>query len=129
VKLDLSFGGVRMEQARTVSGRTITLHATFTQFSLPPVRDALIVGKRALIGPKALFRSLEVLLKGQFELIPVEHPTVEAIIVRKSDLRKLTKDRLVPILLEEAGKIMDETDCLRVEIGISVSVTREVREG
>ena len=119
-----------MEQAGTTykGGRTITLHATFTQFSLPPVRDALIVGKRAPIGPKALFRSLEVLMKGQFELIPVEHPTIEAVIVRKSDLRKLPRDKFIPMLLEEAGAIMDETDCLRVEVEISVSVTREVRE-
>jgi len=92
------------------------------------VRDALIVGKRAPIGPKALFKSLEVLVKGQFELIPVDHPVVEAVIVRKSDLRKFPTERFIPILLEEAGSIMDESDCLRVEVDISVSVTREVRE-
>ncbi|RKY57854.1 MAG: hypothetical protein DRP95_06535 [Candidatus Latescibacterota bacterium] len=119
-----------MEQLKTVStgGKTITLRATFSQFNLPPVRDALVVGKRAPIGPKALFQSLEVLLKGQFELIPVDHPVIEAVIVRKSDLRKLPAERFIPVLLEEAGAIMDESDCLRVEVDISVSVTLEVRE-
>ncbi|HID11083.1 MAG TPA: hypothetical protein EYP17_07260 [Candidatus Latescibacteria bacterium] len=115
-------------KAIPTGGRTIRLQATFSQFSLPPVRDALIVGKRAPIGPKALFKSLEVLVKGQFELIPVDHPVVEAVIVRKSDLRKFPTERFIPILLEEAGSIMDESDCLRVEVDISVSVTREVRE-
>lgn len=108
------------------SKRRITISTTFTQFSLPPVRDALIVGKKAPIGSRALYHSLEVLLKGQFELIVVEHPIIEALIVRKSDLRKLSRERLLSLLIEEAEKIMDETDCLRVDVTIEVSVTREI---
>lgn len=106
--------------------KRVTVSTTFTQFSLPPVRDALIVGRKSPIGSQALYNSLEVLLKGQFKLISVEHPIIEALIVRRSDLRKVPQEKFVPLLIETAEKIMDETDCLRVDVNIEVSVTKEI---
>jgi len=113
-------------EKRISTARTVTLHATFSHFALPPVRDALIVGRKAAIGPHALHESLEVLMPEQFELIHVDHPTIEAVLVRRSDLRKFPKEKFVPLLLEMAEGIMDETDCLRVDISVEVSMVREV---
>lgn len=107
-------------------GTKVTIHTKFTQFSLPPVRDALIVGKKTPIGPRALYRSIETMSPREYELIEVDHSFIEAIIVRSSDLRKLPAEKLVPLLIETAERVMDETDCLRVDIEIEVWRTQEV---
>jgi len=103
-----------------------TIHTKFSQFSLPPVRDALIVGKKTPIGPRALYQSIETMSPKQYELIEVNHSSIEAVIVRCSDLRKLPQEKLIRLLIETAERIMDETDCLRVDIEIEVWRTQEV---
>jgi len=115
------------KQAQAEVSKSIRVHTIFSQFRLPPVRDALIVGKKAPIGPNALHRSLEVLMPGQFKLLSVNHPTIEAVIVRFSDLRKIPEDKFIPLLIESAEAIMDESDCLRVDVEVEFSVTQEVK--
>jgi hypothetical protein len=59
---------------------------------------------------------------GMFQLVEVEHPIIEAILVRKSDLRKLPEKELVSHLLHQAEQIMDETDSIHVRISVEVIV-------
>ncbi len=103
--------------------KSINLNLRFSQFNLPPVKDALVVGKMAPIGPKTLFKSLDVLSHNTFKLIPVKHPIIEAVIVKKSDLRKVDKEKYISAILEEASRIMDKTDCLRIDVSLEVVIS------
>lgn len=108
---------------------TADLTMTFSRFALPPIHDALVIGKRARIGANSIARSLQEMTPGMFKLCRVEHPIVEAVLVRESDLRKIPEKKLIPRILAHAERIMDETDSLHVEIRIEVTCKEKIELG
>ena len=114
-----------IETGGTVSPRA-SLRMTFSRFCLPPVQDALVIGKRAAVGSNAVARALEEITPGMFKLIRLEHPIIESILVRRSDLRKIAEERLIPIIVRNAEKIMDETDSLHLTLEITITVEEEI---
>lgn len=105
--------------------RKATISMSFHQFQLPPIRDALVIGRRAPVGANGVARAFHEMVPGTFRLIQVEHPTIEAILVRESALRKLPEKELVPRILSHAERIMDEEDALHVSVDIEVLVEEE----
>ena len=103
----------------------INFSMRFSEFQLPPVQNALIIGKRAPVGTNAIFHALEEMTPGMFKLIQIDHPVIEGIIVRKSDLRKMPEKQLISRMLSYAEQIMDETDTLHVKINIEVIAQEE----
>jgi len=109
--------------------RKINLQLRFTQYHLPPLDSALIIGKRAPVGINGISRAFQELSPAMFQLIPVEHPVAEAVLVRVSDLRKLPQQALIGRLLQFADQMMDETDTLHVALKFEVIVEEEDIEG
>ncbi|HSF32372.1 MAG TPA: hypothetical protein VLK82_18115 [Candidatus Tectomicrobia bacterium] len=109
--------------------RRISLQLRFTQYHLPPLDSALIIGKRAAIGANGISRAFQELSPQTFQLIPVDHPVVEAVLVRGSDLRKISQQALLNRLLRVAAQIMDDTDTLHVTVKYEVIVEEEDMEG
>jgi hypothetical protein len=101
----------------------IDLNFRLSRFRLPPVESALAVGRRALIGSHAMAKALEEMLPGAFCKIDVEHPVVEAIILRKVHLARVPQDQLVPLLLRHAERFMVDSDTLHFDIALEVSVS------
>ena len=109
--------------------RRIDLQLRFTQYHLPPLDSALIIGKRAPVGANGISRAFQELSPATFRLIPVEHPVAEAVLVRASDLRKMSQEALISRLLRIADQIMDEADTLHVALTFEVIVDEEDIEG
>jgi len=105
-----------------LSSRRVNLELRFTQYHLPPLDDALIIGKRAAIGANSISRAFEELAPGTFRLIPVDHHVAEAVLVRASDLRKLPELELVRRLLQQADQIMDAADTLHVKLHFEIII-------
>ncbi|MEQ9318295.1 MAG: hypothetical protein RIF41_04015 [Polyangiaceae bacterium] len=104
----------------------IELSLRMQRFHLPPVESALVIGRRAGIGPKAMSKALTEMVPGAFTLIEVDHPVAEAVIVRNTHLRTVPADRLVAILLARAEPIMDESDMLHVRLDVVVKAIEEL---
>lgn len=104
------------------SSRRVNLELRFTQYHLPPLDDALIIGKRATVGANSISRAFEELTPGTFRLIPVDHHVVEAILIRVLDLRKLPESELVRRLLQQADQIMDTADTLHVKLNFEIII-------
>lgn len=102
----------------------INMH--FSEFEMPPMQDILIVGKRAPIGPEAARRMVDVLSPEQYDIIKIEHAYIEAIVVRKSLLNMLSKDKLIPIIMEEGGKIANESIIVKAQVNIILHVSKSV---
>ncbi len=98
----------------------------FSRFSIPPIVSALVLGKKANIGLNAMTKAIDEMSPDTFKSIKVDHQTIEGIIIRESDLRKVPEKELIPLILKHAEKIMDERDSLHVVIDISVIVVEEV---
>jgi hypothetical protein len=115
----------RLEKADVPPSRKIKLELRLTQYYLPPLDNALIIGRRAAIGANSVSRAFEELSPGTFRLIPVDHHVAEAVLVRASDLRKLPEAELVRLLLSQADQIMDQTDTLHVKLHFEIIIGQE----
>lgn len=115
------------DSVREEQGRTAELHIKLRRFHLPPVASALVIGRRAGIGPKAMAKALDEMAPEAFEFIEVEHPVAEALLIRRSHLRTLSRERLTTLLLNHAEPIMDETDMIHVDLDVVLRATEEIR--
>lgn len=104
----------------------IRLTMEISRFRLPPVESALVIGRRASIGPKAMEKALSEMMPGVFETIAVEHPVIEAILLRSVHLRRLSAAKLVPVIVRKCENLMDDTDMLHFELDIRVRTTEEI---
>lgn len=106
--------------------KKVEINMRFSEFEVPPMQDVLIVGKRAPIGPEAAKRMVDILSPEQYEIVRIEHECVEAIVVRKSLLNMLSKDKLISIIMEEGGKIANESMIIRAQINIILNVSKSI---
>lgn len=98
----------------------------FSEFDMPPMQDVLIVGKRAPIGPEAARRMVDILSPDQYEILKIDHTFVEALVVRKSLLNMLPKDKLIGIIMEEGGKVANESMIIKAQINITLHVSKSI---
>lgn len=108
------------------STKKAEINMRFSEFEMPPMQDVLIVGKRAPIGPEAARRMVDILSPDQYEIIRVEHEYVEAIVVRRSILNMLSKDKLVPIIMAEGGRIANESMIIKAQVNITLNVSKSI---
>lgn len=118
-----------LAEGRDASGtRQVKLTLRLRDFDLPPIRDAVVIGRRAPIGPHGLFESLDRMVPDGYELIPVDgHPVVEAAIIRKRCFRLLDRERLLALLIRNAEPLMHESAIIQIELDGEVSVQVEYK--
>lgn len=97
-----------------------------SEFEMPPMQDVLIVGRRAPIGPEAARRMADILSPDQYDILKIDHPIIEALVVRKALLNMLPKDKLVDLILEEGGKIAMESTIVKAQVNIVIQVSKSI---
>ncbi|NPV81120.1 MAG: hypothetical protein HPY52_12760 [Firmicutes bacterium] len=97
-----------------------------SEFEIPPMQDALLVGKKAPIGPEAVRRMVDALSPEQYEIIRIEHQVFEAAVLKRSLLKLLPEEKLLPILLEECERVADEQAVVKAQVNIVIQVNRAV---
>jgi len=107
--------------------RAVDLRLRFQEFRLPPVQGALVIGRRAPVGPRAMAEALESMLPGVYHLVSVDHPTIEGVVVRRDDLRRVPEPVLIGHLVREADSLMNEHETLHCSLEIEVSSSFHVK--
>lgn len=102
------------------------IQMNLTEFEMPPMQDVVIVGRNAPIGPEALKRMVDVLSPDQYKIIKVDHPVIEAIVVRNALMNMIPEDKLCEFILEEGGKIVDETTIIKAHVNITVHISKSI---
>ena len=113
-------------ESRIEGTRKAEINMRFSEFEMPPMQDVLIVGKMAPIGPEAARRMVDILSPDQYEIVKVEHNCVEAIVVRRSLLNMIPKEKLISIIMEEGGKIANESMIIKAQINITLNVSKSI---
>lgn len=105
-------------------GRTqkVVLEMGLSTFEIPPAGEALVLGKRSAIGPKAAKRMLDNAAPEEFELIQPEDDVIGGILVKKYLFLRANKESLINAIVEETKAIMNERDmiCLKCEVTVGV---------
>jgi len=97
-----------------------------SEFEIPPMQDVLLVGKRAPIGPEAIRRMVSALSPDQYEVIQLDHDIFEAVVLKKSLVKLLPKEKLLPVILEEGARIATEKTVVKAQVNIEIQVSRVV---
>lgn len=97
-----------------------------SEFEIPPMQDVLIVGKRAPIGPEAARKMVDILSPEQYEIIKIEHPVIEAIVIRKSLLSMISREKLLALIIEEGGKVANESTIIKAQLSIVLQISKSI---
>lgn len=97
-----------------------------SEFEMPPMQDALVVGKNAPIGPEATRRMVDILSPDQYEIIKIEHDVIEAIVIRRSLLNMVSREKLIPLIIEEGGKLANLNTIIKAQVNIIVQVSKSI---
>lgn len=91
-------------------------------FSMPPVRDALVLGKDSPIGCEAMRRALSILQPWTYEHIELapHDDVVSDILVRTSVLKKIPHEKLVQLILKRFKPVMSSDECLHLDITVEL---------
>ncbi|MFP4556135.1 MAG: hypothetical protein ACLFNU_04620 [Bacteroidales bacterium] len=89
--------------------------------SLPPFEDILVLAHRCPQGKIGVSKCLSLLSPDDFEMIPVEHHTVEAIIVNKKILKKMPASKVISTLQSTVFPMVTEGELLKVDFKFSVT--------
>jgi hypothetical protein len=108
------------------NSRKAKLFFKISEFEVPPMQDLLVIGKKAPVGPEAARRMAEAVSPDQFTILRIDHPKVEAVLIKKSLIEQLDQEVLLQTILEEADHLLDDTMVLRSELRVSLTVEREV---
>lgn len=107
-------------------GVRVDMTIRISRFNLPPVQSALVVGKRAGIGSRAIGKALDEMMPKQFERFDVEHPLIEAVLVRSAHLRRVPSDKLIPVIVRHAESVMADVDMLHFDIAIELLINERI---
>ncbi|MCG8542380.1 MAG: hypothetical protein MJA82_20965 [Clostridia bacterium] len=102
------------------------IQMSLSEFEIPPMQDALIIGKNSPIGPEATRRMVDILSPNQYEIVKVDHPIIEALVIRKLLMDMIPKDKLIHIILNEGEKVANETTIIKAQLNIVVHVSKSV---
>lgn len=103
-----------------------TLTARVTEYQIPPFRDALVLGREASIGCRAVRRALSLLVKTPFAHIELDDPVIADILIREDLLRRMSQERVIAFAIEHIKPLMGITEVLQVELDIEVTVITAV---
>ena len=107
--------------------QTLTVRIQLNEFVIPPVTDALVIGRKAPIGSEALQKALSLLHVSPFEQIDFpDDDTVEVLLVRRSVLRKVPHDRLVALVLRRVKPYMTNDEVVHLKISVEVDLEEQL---
>ena len=89
---------------------------------IPPIKDGILIGKSAPIGPEAMLRMLKLVGNDRFVHIPIKDDIIADIIIRESVLRKLKEDKLKEFIMNRVKPLMSESELLMLNMDIEVVV-------
>jgi len=112
---------------RPIPTRTHSLKAKLRLFSMPPISDALVLGRKSPIGCVAIRRAVALLVADPFVHMEIpDDDIVSDILVRESILRRLPEALLRKFILSEVRPLMSDTEIVHLEIEAEVSLEKNL---
>ena len=114
-----------MEQQSTDSS-LIFAKLRAQEFMVPPIRDCLVIGKKAPVGFTALKKALALLHGAPFERLQPEDDAISDILVRAGVLRKIPAERPIALVLKRVKPLMSDDEVIHLDIEVEVVMEEQV---
>lgn len=103
------------------SGKKYLVKLTFEEIKLPPFQEILILGTNCTQGKIGISKSCDLLLPNEFEMIELKEGNVEAVLINKKILVKISAEKVLKILREKVFPFVSEGELVKVDFRVSVS--------
>jgi len=112
--------------ANVTGNRKAEIIMRLSEFEVPPMQDVLIVGRQAPIGPEAARRMADILSPEQYDIVKLDHETIEALVIRKNLFNFIPKEKLISLILEEGSKVANESLIIKAQLSLVLQVSKSV---
>jgi hypothetical protein len=93
----------------------------FEAINLPPVTDILVLGRKLPQGKFGVLHSFQLISPDVFEMIETnDDPNVEAIIINKGILKKISRNQVLKILSASVFPYVAKGESVRVNFNIHI---------
>ena len=89
---------------------------------IPPIKDGLVIGKKAAIGADAMLRTLSIMTHEDFERLHLDDDLIEDVIIKTSVLRKTGRNRLIKFIMNNLKPVMTPTELLMMDIYVELII-------
>ena len=100
---------------------TVFVSLSFKEISLPPFRDILILARKCPHGIRGLSQCMNALAPDDFDLIELEDPLVEAILVSKRILKRLPAEKIVEVLQQKVFPYITKGETVKVDFKVTLT--------
>ncbi len=100
--------------------RNYSVPLSFEGISLPPIQDILILTRKCPQGINAVSKCFELMSPENFEMVPVEHQIVEAILVNKRILQRMPVKTIIDILQERVFPYIVAGESVKVDFPVKI---------
>lgn len=107
-------------------GSSIFVKLRAREFMVPPIRDCLVIGKKAPIGFVALKKALSLLHGAPFERLQHQTDAISDILVRASILRKIPREKLIRLVVERVEPLMADDELVHLDIEVEVVLEEQL---
>ena len=103
------------------SGKKYLVKLTFEEIKLPPFQEILILGTNCTQGKIGISKSCDLLLPNEFEMVELKEGNVEAVLINKKILVKMSVEKVLKILREKVFPFVSDGELVKVDFRVSVS--------
>jgi len=104
----------------------VSVRFSVQEFETPPVRDALVLGKRSPVGSMALRKALAFLQTAPFVHIELDDDTIADIVAREAIVRIIGREKFIALVLSRVKPLMTDLDILHMDIEAKLHLEAEV---
>ncbi|HBF39086.1 MAG TPA: hypothetical protein DDW50_17430 [Firmicutes bacterium] len=122
----MSSSGDQSPYTNPKSKHKIQLDIRFSKLDIPSLYNFFLIGKKAPINSETIHPFVNAIFPEQYELIYLEHPIFEALIIKKLLLKQIPLEKLLPIILEEGEQIATEEIVINAQMDVCIQVNREI---
>jgi len=98
----------------------LSISINFEEIKLPPFQDILILTRKCQHGKIGITKSYNLLAPNEFELVELEDPTVEAILINKKIIKRLPAQEIIKILKDKVFPYLTTTEIVKVDFEVVV---------
>lgn len=102
-----------------------SVNLSFEEIKLPAFQDILVLAKNSPHGVIGISKSFELLAPNDFEFIKIEHDKVEALLINKRILAKISMEKVTDILKEKVFCFISDGEILKVDFKVIASCVIE----
>ncbi len=106
------------EDSNVSSSINVSLRAK--EFEVPPIRDCLVIGRKAPFGCEPFTKRFQLSQPSAFVCIHPDDEIITDIVIRSAILRRISEDKLIDVILKRVKPLTGEEEILHLDAKVEV---------